>query len=152
MIKWVELDLGHMQGETTSTAKSASLCTFSLDWISRDFLLAKTCRWLETWRKTGRRDRKERKRERKRRRDITIKERDCASTHLDAGLIFSHPLTCQNLNVTRYLWGPSLSPWKQTQSKGWYFNLNSHNWYRNCSVRFVHTCLRVRVFPVRSFM
>lgn len=36
------------------------MCTLSLDWNSRDFLLAKTCRWLETWQKTGWRERKER--------------------------------------------------------------------------------------------
>lgn len=29
---------------------------------------------------------------------------DSVGTNLDAGLVFSYPLTCQNLNVTRHLW------------------------------------------------
>lgn len=87
--------------------QSVSMCTLSLDWISRDFLLAKTCRWLETWRKTGRRTEDGRKRERKKKRgcDYGGKGRVVsAGTHLDAGLVFSYPLTRQNLNVTRHLW------------------------------------------------
>lgn len=60
MIQFVKPNSDHMQSEATSTAKSVSMCTLSLDWNSRDFLLAKTCRWLETWQKTGWRERKER--------------------------------------------------------------------------------------------
>lgn len=61
MSQFVKLNSAHMQSEATSTVKSVSMCTLSLDWNSRDFLLAKTCRWLETWRKTGWRERKERR-------------------------------------------------------------------------------------------
>lgn len=49
-----------MQSKAASMRVS-SMCTFSLDWMSRDFLLAKTCRWLETWQKTGWRKGKEKK-------------------------------------------------------------------------------------------
>lgn len=107
LVYWVKLDMGHMQSEAAIMAKAVSLCTFSLDWISRDFLLAKTCRWLETWRKPE--WRKEDLGE------VGGKEEgmwlqkevrvDSAGTHLDARLVFSYPFTCQNLNVTRHLRG-----------------------------------------------
>lgn len=97
---FVKLDLDHMQSKATSMVKSVRMYTLSLDWISRDFLLSKTCRWLETWRKTGWRKGRER--------GVWLQREgrvDSVGTHLDAALIFSYPLACQNLNVTRHLRG-----------------------------------------------
>lgn len=56
--RWLYLDSGNVRRDP-SVVPSKSMCTLSLVWISRDFLLAKTWIWLETWQKTERRKGKE---------------------------------------------------------------------------------------------
>lgn len=112
------------------------MCTLSLDWISRDFLLAKTCRWLETWRRTGWRHEggdREGERGKKEKEEgegmwLRMERRaDSEGTHLDAGLVFSYPLTSKNLNVTRHLWGRGSPHDKNTHSQGDSAGLNTNS-------------------------
>lgn len=108
MIIWVELDLGHMHSQVSVYLQfRLNLTRLSLGQnlqVTRDL-------------KKDRMKGQGGEEEGKERRNITKEERDCASTHLDAGLIFSHPLTCQNLNVTRNLWGQD-TPMKTNTTKG----------------------------------
>lgn len=60
VIQMIYLDSGNVKREP-SVVPSESMCTLSLVWISRDFLLAKTWMWLETWQKTERRKGKEKR-------------------------------------------------------------------------------------------
>lgn len=69
--------------------------TFSFDWTSRDFLLARTCKWLETCRRVKQKRRK-RKRGKRETEAVTIEKRwaGVLYTYLYTCLILSHLLPC----------------------------------------------------------
>lgn len=58
--------LNTVNSKGQSRADCSEAHTFSLDWISRDFLRARTCRWLDTCRKEVRGGRKEGREKKKR--------------------------------------------------------------------------------------